>query len=387
MRLSIKAIAGVALSLAAVPMLFSMPACSMFQQKDVTAVAVTDPGTLPGLQDAGLHQVWQRGIRMEAGEQVKKAWYVGRSIYVATTESRLLRIDPKNGVITWAAGLGRENFDIYKPIELMGADSRPTKEVLVVTRGEAFVFDIETGDETRIPARLGISVSADPVVIGNTLCVGGADTFYGLYLDRLGAKHWRLPVPGDLFLSAPVALDSNVLVASKSGHIWRIDGNDGNWDWKDRKTNGDVMAGIAADVNAVYVPSLDQRVYAFRTDTGGELWEQYLEGRLEDTPALAGPVVLQRTLEGTLYALLRTTGVVQWKLPDIAHIATVGQKSVWVVDTAGNLKSISLEDGHQLTSAPAPGVKLYLKNTLDSNVVLVTAGGLVGMYAPADAGK
>jgi outer membrane protein assembly factor BamB len=148
-----------------------------------------------------------------------------------------------------------------------------------------------------------------------------------------------------------------------------------------------VMAGIAADVNAVYVPSLDQRVYAFRTDTGGEMWEQYLQGRLEDAPGLGGPVVLQRTMEGTLYALLRTTGEIQWKASDVSHMATIGQNVVWIADGAGNLKSLNLENGRETASAPAPGVKLFVRNTSDDNLILVTAGGLVGLYKPADDSK
>src|SRR5207244_1488977 len=104
MRLPLKTLAGVVLALSAVSVLTTLPACSLFHQRDVEALPDTPPGTLPGLQEIGLHQAWQRQVRLEPGEQVKKSWYLGKSIYVATTESRILRIDTKNGVVKWAAG-------------------------------------------------------------------------------------------------------------------------------------------------------------------------------------------------------------------------------------------------------------------------------------------
>ena len=158
-------------------------------------------------------------------------------------------------------------------------------------------------------------------------------------------KRWRIPAAGDLFVSAPVAMDNNVLVASRSGLLWRISADTGDWEWKDRKTNGVVSAGVAVDFNALYVPCLDQRVYAFRTDTGGELWEQQLEGRLEIAPALGGPVVLVTNAEGKLFALTRLTGAIAWQAEGVAQIATVNDDVVWISDKSGNLKCLMLDTG------------------------------------------
>ena len=385
MRLSLKILASAMLAAAIVPLCGGLTACSFFQGHDGQGSALpAASGILPGLQDAGMHQSWQRQIRLEPRERITKAWYQVGSIYLATSASRILRVDAKTGVTKWTKGLGEENFDIFRPIELKTVDRRLTGEVLVVTRGEVFVLNIETGDEMRLPARLNISVSADPVVVGNNLCVGGADTFYGMYLDRLGSKHWRIPVPGDLFVSPPLALDNNLLIASKNGHLWRVSAEDGDWDWKDRKTNGDVVGGLAADFNAVYVPSLDQRVYAFRTDSGGELWETQLEGRLEFAPVLAGPVALVRSVEGRLFALNRADGAIKWHLDNIDQIATVDGEAVWIADRSGNLRFVSLKSGRDIASAPAQGVSIFVSNGLDNKLLLVGRGGMLGLYTPAE---
>ena len=72
---------------------------------------------------------------------------------------------------------------------------------------------------------------------------------------------------------------------------------------------------------------------------------------------------------------------------NISQIATVGQATVWMSDGAGNLKCFNLETGREISSAPALDVNFFVRNALDNKVVLVTAGGLVGMYAPAEIEK
>ena len=89
---------------------------------------------------SGSTSEWQRQVQLEPGESVKKTYRVGKSIYVTTSESRIVRIEADTGILRWSNGLGRENFDIYKPIELKGADNAPTGEVLVVSARRSFHF-------------------------------------------------------------------------------------------------------------------------------------------------------------------------------------------------------------------------------------------------------
>jgi outer membrane protein assembly factor BamB len=175
-------------------------------------------------------------------------------------------------------------------------------------------------------------------------------------------------------------MDKNVLIASRKGKLWRINSDNGDWDWKDRKTNGDVVAGLMADYNAVYVPCMDQRVYAFRSDSGSELWETQLAGRLEEPPAPGGPVIIVISKDTGAYALSRVNGEIKWRAPDVRRVLASEDDSVWVVGDAGNIKSLSVDDGIVLAEAPAPGVGMYVRNTADKSVILVTQSGLVGMY-------
>ncbi len=366
----------VMLALAAVPLAAVQSGCA----KKVAPLTMMPKTPLPDLKSVGLPTVWQRQLTLDAGERIKNAWRVGASVYVATSYSRIVRIDAKSGVMEWSIGLGAENFDIYRPVELPVAEGGPAKQVLIVTRGETFEIDMQTGAVLR-SADLGLSVAADPLVMGNTLCVAGAGRYYGLYLDRLGGHRWLVTEPGDLFASAPVEVDASLIVASENGHLWRITGETGDWEWKDRKTNGRVTAPLNADSRAVYVPCLDQRMYAFSIDSGGELWETPLDGTLESKPRLGGSVVMVISNQRRgLYGLGRRDGKVKWNVPGVKQIATVSDSAAWVATEDGKFESVALDTGAILGAAPAEGVQIFVPNTLDQNVILVTQAGLVGMY-------
>jgi len=135
----------------------------------------------------------------------------------------------------------------------------------------------------------------------------------------------------------------------------------------------------------VYVPCEDQRAYAFGTNTGAELWEQQLDGRLEETPVPGGPVVMVVSVNQKMTALARQTGEIRWSKTGVAQVATVTDEAVWIGDTAGNIRKLSLEMGEEKGAAPAPGIQFFVRNSVDQNVILVTHGGLVGMYSQSAA--
>jgi outer membrane protein assembly factor BamB len=254
-------------------------------------------------------------------------------------------------------------------------------EVLVTTRAGAIVFNQETGDVIR-QGSFGISPSCTPVLVGNIVGVGGAGRFYGFYADRLDNRRWVKDAPGDLFNSTPVVVASDIIVASKKGELARLASDDGEWVWKDRKTNGQVVAGLAADGRAVYVPALDQRLYAFSVDRGAELWQAQLQGTLDQTPALGGNVVLCPARGQGLFAVSRQNGERRWLSPGVTSVATVSGDHVWVGDNQGNLKSLSLDKGDVLASAEIPGAAAFIRNEVDETVFIMNRSGTVGAYKP-----
>jgi outer membrane protein assembly factor BamB len=332
---------------------------------------------LPDVQRAGLVQRWETQIGLTAGERVSKAWRVGDSVYVTTTRKRLVRIVAASGVKAWDTEVGVQTQDIFRPADISQG------QILVLSQGTAFVLDKAAGVEVRARP-LNMIVTTDPLVDvkSNTMGVGAMDYFYGMFLDQLGGHKWVAAAPHDMFTATPAIVGDSVLLATREGRLSRVGLADGQWDWKDRKTNGPVVAPLSTDGGILYVPALDQRVYAFNAQTGGELWQVRLEGTLNK---MAVPVRTQLLVPATgkgLYSLSTETGDTQWVTPGVTQIATVSGNHVWAEDEAGNLKSVSLENGEVLSSTPIPAAQLAVYNTQDDLVILVNKSGVVGAFAP-----
>jgi len=154
----------------------------------------------------------------------------------------------------------------------------------------------------------------------------------------------------------------------------------GDWAWKDRKTNGRVTGGPAADARAVYVPCLDGNVYAFEMNTGSQLWITPLQGVLDQNLETTRSDVLVPTSSSVLYCLSTSRGEKRWEAHGVKDIGTIAGDRVWVMDSVGTLKAISLDNGEVLQSASL-GAARIVNNTVDRNVIVVTKGGVVGMYA------
>jgi outer membrane protein assembly factor BamB len=330
-----------------------------------------------GLQQAGLRQLWERRVTLAAGEEIKNTWRVGDSIYVTTSSARVVRISASAGTLAWEADLVERNYQIFRP-----SDTPSGNQVLVLNKGTAFLIDKTTGDiKSRKP--LQIAINTDPIVVGNTFCVGGVNYFYSLFLDRLGGKKWVTAAPNDAFLARPAVEGEgegmSAVLASERGKLWRINLNTGDWLWKDRKTNGQVTGGPAADARAVYVPCLDGNVYAFEMNTGSQLWNTPLNGTLDRDVAITRSDVLVPTSSGVMYCLSTARGEKRWEAQGVKDIGTIAGDRVWVMDSVGTLKSLSLENGEVLGSVAIGRAKI-VRNTVDRNVIVVTKSGVVAMY-------
>jgi outer membrane protein assembly factor BamB len=343
----------------------------------------TVPGNVyapvPDLQNIGLRKLWERRVTMAPGEQLKNTWRVGDSIYVTTSNARVVRLNAAEGTKAWEIDLVNRTYEILRPSDVPGG-----KNVLVLNRGQAFLVDKVTGDIV-LRKPLEFAVNTDPIVIGNTFCVGGVNYFYSLFLDTLGGKKWVTAAPNDAFVARPAieagGNSDTAVLASERGKLWRISLSSGDWAWKDRKTNGRVTGGPAIDARAVYVPCLDGNVYAFEVNNGSQLWNTPLQGTLDQNLVLATRSdVLVPTGTNQLYCLSTARGEKRWEANGVKDIGTVAGDRVWVTDSGGTLKALALENGEVLANAPV-GRGRVVRNTVDRNVIVVTEAGLVAMYA------
>ncbi|HVS71905.1 MAG TPA: PQQ-binding-like beta-propeller repeat protein [Phycisphaerae bacterium] len=348
----------------------ALPGCAAFSNS-------TPFTALPDLQRAGLNQHWQTIIGLASGEHVVNAWRVGDSLYVTTNHKRLVRLLAASGVKAWDVTIGVQTQQIFRPVDL------GQNRILVLNQGSAFLLDKAAGVVVNSNS-LNMIVTCDPIVdhASNTLCVGGLDYYYGLYIDQLGGRKWDIAAPHDLFAATPAVVGNTLLVASRQGHLWQLRAATGEWNWKDRKTNGEVVAPLATDGGALYVAALDQRVYAFAVGSGGELWQVRIQGTLNKMPVpVRGQLLVPAGGKG-LYSLSTDTGDTQWIAPGVSQIATVTGNHAWAQDDAGNLDNINLDNGSIISSTPVPAAQLAVYNPDDQLVVLINKAGVIGGFMP-----
>ena len=339
---------------------------------------VPDYVPFPDLSQAGLRKVWERQIALTSNEKINHAWRVGDSIYLTTDQARVVRIEAQSGVKAWDTVVGSAASDFHKPTELNGG-----KEVLLTDRGNFFVLNKLTG-RMMVTKSIGFLASTSPVVIGYIECVGGNDYFHGIFLDQLGGQRWSTVEARDSFVSDPATISGTLLLASRNGKLWRVNAEDGNWVWKDRKTNGEVTAGLATDQHAVFVPSLDHYLYAFDVNTGSELWNPRLEGELDQKPIVtkvAGSELLVPASGKGLYSISPADGTIRWEADGVSQVASVFGDFVWAGDSSGNLRAMRADNGEIVSSTPIAGAQDFIYST-DQWVIVLNKSGVLDGFVP-----
>jgi outer membrane protein assembly factor BamB len=332
----------------------------------------------PNLSQVGLRKVWERQVATAPGEHINHAWRVGDSVYITTDQARIVRIVASSGVKAWDALVGSEASTFHRPVELAGG-----KEILIMDRGNFFVLNKETGRLMHSNS-IGFLATTTPVIVDATICVGGNDYFHGLYLDQLGGQRWVTFATDDSFVSDPAVIGDTLIIASRTGKLWRINAADGNWMWKDRKTNGEVVAPVVTDQHAAFIPCLDHYLYAFDATTGGELWSTRLDGELDQPSVVtkfAGGELLVPARDKGLYAISPADGAIRWEADGVTEIASVFGDYVWTGDTAGNLRCMRVDTGEIISSTPLTQPQSFIYSP-DQWVIVMNKAGVIDAFVP-----
>ena len=147
-------------------------------------------------------------------------------------------------------------------------------------------------------------------------------------LDRAqGRELWRVPLgppeakrdlpsntsaAWDYLAPTPLVEGDMVCVGSADSVFRALDAKTGRERWT-HKAGGGIRAGACADAGHVYVGSLDHLVYALDKQTGAEAWRFDTKSAVTYGPGLAnGRVVVGTRDSATLYALDPATGQPAW---------------------------------------------------------------------------
>jgi outer membrane protein assembly factor BamB len=117
--------------------------------------------------------------------------------------------------------------------------------------------------------------------------------------------------------------EGGAFVGSWDGNFYRLDLEDGTEEWR-FETDRIIMSnpGIDPDTGIIYVGGDDRQVHALDTETGEELWSEYVGGTVLGSLTVTQETVLVGSYDTHLYALDKATGEVRWRVEGVGHVTS-----------------------------------------------------------------
>ncbi len=251
--------------------------------------------------DSG-QELWKK--KLDTGFIASPAWHDG-VLYLGDLDGVVRAIDPRTGEEKW-------QFDAEREID---AGANFYKEQVLVTSqsGSLISLDRHSGKllwryETDDQLQCG------PTLAGNLTFLGGCDQHLHIVDVETGKPVAdKIPIEAPTG-STPTAIDSAVLVPNYSGQIWAFETPSLNLRWKfeNSQLSGEFKNSVAAAHGIVVAASRNRRVFALDLKSGGVLWEQTVNRRVEGSPIISGQQVAVAGSDGRIILFDLRTGKEQW---------------------------------------------------------------------------
>jgi len=315
--------------------------------------------------------------------------FAGGSVYAASAQGGVARIDPASGEVRWRVDLGRRLS--------AGAGSDGSVVVVAAADGTLIALDANGalkwtaelgGEAVTVPAvGLGLAVlrTSDnriqafetdtgkrrwsfrrqnpPLVLRQTasIAISPGTAYVGLPGGRLvalglenGAQRWEAGVSqprgateieriADV-VGSPLVSGRDVCAASFQGKIGCFDATTGRAQW-----SRDVSSSRGIDIDARLVSIVDERdqIHAF-SRTGSSVWRQdKLSGRVLSAPLSHGPVLVAGDSRGLVHLVARDDGAIAGRFDTdgsaiVSPPVAAGRLAI-VQTSAGAIVGISLD--------------------------------------------
>ncbi|MDC1383885.1 PQQ-binding-like beta-propeller repeat protein [Candidatus Puniceispirillum sp.] len=244
-------------------------------------------------------------------------------VFAVAPNGIVTAFDMKNGDIIWQANI--EDFS-DDPLPGIAGGLAIGGNVLFAHAGGQNIAALSVKDGStiwstalRLPVRGGPTVISDKAIVITNL-----DGNVFVYRQSDGLPLWEragLPVSTVVYgAPSPAVSGDQIVVAGNGGDISLLDTNSGQIIWSDSlatvnlrtplQSLGDIRAHPVHDGGLVFVVSQAGQIAAFNSRTGLLVWDQPIGGI--EMPWLAGKTLFLLTIDGRLYALRRSDGVVRW---------------------------------------------------------------------------
>ena len=314
---------------------------------------------------------WNAFPVMLIGEGPLRTEPHGDLVIFQETGGTISGIDDQVGETIWS---NKPAGDLTK---FTGMDRRGNF-VFIASESELFILDTQTGE---LVGRQSFEklITTDMILIGDIAVVGSASgELMGHYLVA-GVKAWGHDQPGT-FEADPVLMGNIVGGVTSTGNVICVDTSTQHQTGLNQIYKGP-GAQLAASETMMFVPSLDQSLYAFHAHNGRLAWRHLTPSPVTDQPVYHDGVLYCSFPDSGLTAFNAETGDILWvsegqfgRVIGTRH----GRLLVWDGQTlaaidpqrGGVLDRITLTNAQQITESPF----------VDGNIYLTSHEGVVAKF-------
>jgi outer membrane protein assembly factor BamB len=243
-------------------------------------------------------------------------------VFVATGESGLSALSARDGSVLWTADVGLPHASTLTPA--VSGGFVVAVGGLTSAGGVVAAFDNHTGQlrwKMPIPGSVGFST---PVAYGGRIFVTSGRTFYSLSATT-GAVLWSSTLAGDPdnAIQEPVAVSDGgryIIGVTWDGCVYAVRGSNGELVWRSSFSADEHSGAVAISGGIGYVTEYQEasgsRVYAFQVSTGRVVWSQPSGTDVVwVTPTVGNGVVFVGSWDFHMRAYDARTGAVRWVVP------------------------------------------------------------------------
>ncbi len=355
--------------------------------------------------EAGLTYYWRFRVPLPDEERIVRLYRLDENLYCMTNRNRVVAMDAASGRVKWIRRVAEPDQAVFRPchgdllvlsetasgiadiLDPRRADRpEPFDAVFFNTLSYVRVINRKTGEVVREAVPFDFAANTGGDTNGLYYFVGSVKgIYYGILLQE-AVEVWKLSTRD--ILSAPLVYhDRRLYVGSTDGSFYctQVSGR-GDELWR-QETDGPITAAFHVDQRGCFVPSEDNRLYAFGLISGLPLWEPFIcEGPLRDPVQVGERTVFQYARRDRLYAIDVANGRKRWDLEQGRVVLAVVDAEAYVLDAAGNLRVIDEMTGETIRTLPLTGWDVFLRNATAPAIYMASEDGHVACIRPQDSG-
>jgi outer membrane protein assembly factor BamB len=292
----------------------------------------SDDGNVYAVDSADGHQLWRYTTRAAVASSPAVA---GDTVYVMSYDGHFYALNAKTGAMRWRFATGGERrFEarglhgmtpssqtFFDPFDIFLSSAVVAEGNVYFGSGDGnlYALDARSG-ELRWKFKTGDVVHASPAYAGGTLYFGSWDSYFYAVDAKTGAEKWRFHGGEDAVMHNQVGFQSSAAVADgvvyggcRDSNLYALDAATGEEKWKFNNAGSWVITSPAVSGGKVVFATSDSSLYyVVDARTGKLVARQEGKAFMFASPAIAGNIVYQGVMNGTVEARDLASGNLLW---------------------------------------------------------------------------